>query len=303
MAVRYLDGEHETVKYNDASGVRLYHNNESDSYDTHWHTAIEIISPVENIYTIQIGKEKIVLQEDDILLIPAGILHKLIAPETGRRLIFLFDTNFLTGIRDMSSLMQSVSPYLLVRKEDYPAVNAKLHICLEKIDEEYQDEKPFCCATILAYIVQFLSILGRAQIKMDNKFADTTSSKRHEYIGKFMDICSYISEHSTEDLTVEDLAYMAGFSKFHFSRLFKEFTGVSCYEYLTGCRISLAQQFLTQAELPITDVAMQSGFNSLSTFNRIFKQKVGCTPKEYKNMRRNAPYGAPEKELELTHTP
>ena len=285
MAIRYLDGDHETVKYSDASGVRLYHNDEPDSYETHWHTAIEIISPTVNGYTVQIGKETIQLKEQDILLIPAGILHRLVAPASGERLIFLFDTNYLTGIRDMSSLMQSASPYILVRREEYSAVNAKLHICLDKIDEEYQAEKPFCGATILAYIIQFLAIIGRAQIKMDNKFADTTSSKRHEYIGKFMEICSYISGHCTEDLTVEALADLAGFSKFHFSRLFKEFTGGACYEYLTDCRITLAEQLLTQADLPITDVAMQSGFNSLSTFNRIFKQKVNCTPKEYKKMK------------------
>ena len=99
-----------------------------------------------------------------------------------------------------------------------------------------------------------------------------------------MQICDYITAHCTENLTVDELAVIAGFSKFHFIRLFKQFTNVTCYEYLIQKRIELAERLLIEPNLTITQVALQSGFGSLSSFNRVFKASKNCTPTEYKNM-------------------
>ena len=97
-------------------------------------------------------------------------------------------------------------------------------------------------------------------------------------------VCNYITEHCTENINVDDLSDLAGFSKFHFARLFKQFAGMSCYEYLTQKRVAHAEQLLIQPDISITEVAMLSGFNSLSTFNRIFKAQKNCTPSEYKSL-------------------
>ncbi|MDE7275901.1 MAG: AraC family transcriptional regulator, partial [Lachnospiraceae bacterium] len=70
------------------------------------------------------------------------------------------------------------------------------------------------------------------------------------------------------------------------SRLFKQFSGVSCYEYLTQKRINHAETLLIEPNISITEVAMRSGFGSLSTFNRIFKAAKHCTPSEYKSLNR-----------------
>lgn len=61
---------------------------------------------------------------------------------------------------------------------------------------------------------------------------------------------------------------------------------MSCYEYLIGRRIAYAERLLLTPNLSITEVAMQSGFNSLSTFNRIFKTAKNCTPSSYKSLNR-----------------
>ena len=91
-----------------------------------------------------------------------------------------------------------------------------------------------------------------------------------------------MNEHCTEDLSLEALADMTGFSKSHFIRLFKEFAGVSYYEYLTKRRLLNAELLLDNPECSIADIAMQSGFNSLATFNRVFKASHNCTPTDYR---------------------
>ena len=87
-----------------------------------------------------------------------------------------------------------------------------------------------------------------------------------------------------EDISLDTIADVAGFSKFHFSRLFKQFTNISFYDYLNQRRVKEAEKLLLNPNLSITEVAMRSGFSSISTFNRVFKSFKECTPTEFKNL-------------------
>ena len=80
------------------------------------------------------------------------------------------------------------------------------------------------------------------------------------------------------------VAALAGFSKYHFSRLFKEFTNISFYKYLNNQRISYAEKLLLDPNINITEVAIHSGYNSISAFMRMFKIIKNCTPTEFRNM-------------------
>ena len=88
----------------------------------------------------------------------------------------------------------------------------------------------------------------------------------------------------SENLTLDDIANIAGFSKFHFTRLFKQFTNVSFYKFLNQKRIANAEKLLANPEYTITDVALNSGFSSLSSFIRMFKIIKNCTPTEFRSM-------------------
>ena len=101
---------------------------------------------------------------------------------------------------------------------------------------------------------------------------------------RFAELCADINNHCTERLSVEDLASRAGFSVYHFSRLFKENTGMTCHNYLVARRIIYAKTLLVDDTIPITEIAMRSGFNSIATFNRLFKAQIGYTPTEYRQM-------------------
>ena len=71
---------------------------------------------------------------------------------------------------------------------------------------------------------------------------------------------------------------MAGFSPAYFSRFFKEATGVRFVEYVNAFRANVARQLLLQNEHSITEIAYRAGFNSIETFNRVFKSVHGCAP-------------------------
>ena len=284
--IAILNGTHETVTYKELQGIRLWHNRELEDYPLHWHTALEIIMPFENIYTVVIDGTPHTLHEGDIWITAPGTLHELKAPESGERLILLFDYGLICNVTGMDSLLQTIHPFLLVRRDSHGDLNSKLRFYLEEIIREYDYSQPYAEADIYSLMIRFFVTLGRANINPQEMFPGITSSKQHEYVDKFMNVCNYITEHCTENITVEELASLAGFSKFHFARLFKQFTNTSCYDYIIQKRIAYAEKLLIEPDLSITEVSMRSGFNSLSTFNRIFKSAKNCTPSEYKKLNR-----------------
>jgi len=284
--IEILNGTRETVVYRDFQGLKLYHNVEPDNYPIHWHTALEIIVPLKSTYTVMIDNTPHTFSEGDIFITPPGTLHALVAPPSGERLIILFDYSLICNIKGMDSLLHSLHPFTLISKEEYPDLNARLRFYLDEVSREYENNAPFTEAFIYAMMLRFFIDIGRTNFNATTRFPGITSGKQHEYIEKFMNICNYITDHCAENISMEELSNLAGFSKFHFARLFKQFSGMSCYEYLLQKRVALAEQLLIQPDISITEAAMLSGFNSLSTFNRVFKAHKNCTPSEYKNLNR-----------------
>ena len=92
---------------------------------------------------------------------------------------------------------------------------------------------------------------------------------------------------SSEKLALEDMAARSGYSKYHFARVFKEYSGMSFYEYYMRQRMVLCRQLLAEQDLTVTEVALRSGFGSIATFNRIFKQYEGITPTQYRQMKQS----------------
>lgn len=281
--IEHLSGIHETVVYNRVSQIRLYYNEEYEDYPSHWHTPIEIVMPTINGYTALLGKEVVEMNTGDILLICPGVIHALRSPETGERLIFQAEIGILREIPEIESTLSLISPAVLITKETMPKIYDQIHQIVEDIQKEYNSNISLSSAAIYSRLLELFVLIGRNYTENVKRF-DTGNQKQKEYTEKFIQICNYINEHCTEDLTLDEIARIAGFSKYHFSRLFKQFTNVTFYKYLNKRRISYAEILLADLTVPITEVALSSGFSSLSAFIRMFKLIKQCTPTEFRNM-------------------
>ncbi|MEO1593102.1 MAG: helix-turn-helix transcriptional regulator, partial [Cyanobacteria bacterium J06632_22] len=78
------------------------------------------------------------------------------------------------------------------------------------------------------------------------------------------------------------LAQLVGMSQFHFGRLFKQSLNLSPYQYLLRQRVERAKQLLKQTDNPVSEIALECGFNSHSHLGRKFRQLTGVTPKTYR---------------------
>lgn len=281
--IEVLNGIKETVVYQDIEGFKVHDNIDCEAYPDHWHTPLEIIMPCRNTYDVTTRNELFHLREEDILLINSGIIHGMPSAIQGERIILQTDISLLHNVAGIESTLSTIPQALLLTPENAPAIHHQLKELMLSIFQEYFSGDILISASIYAKLLEMLVLIGREYTGKRSTF-DTASGKQKEHTEKFMAVCSYIHDHCTEDLCLDDVAALAGFSKYHFTRLFKNFTGISFYKYLNKKRIEHAEKLLVDPALSITEVALQSGFSSLSAFIRMFKLMKDCTPTEFRNL-------------------
>lgn len=109
-----------------------------------------------------------------------------------------------------------------------------------------------------------------------------TQYQTQEIPGGIIKQCGYIREHCCGKLGLEDLAKEFRLSKFHMSREFKKYTGKTIYEYITECRIAVAQRLLRYSDMPVGEIAEYVGFEDHNGFYRTFRQKEEVSPSVYR---------------------
>ena len=275
-----LEGTLETVLYRDETLIQLYDNDETEAYPIHWHTCIEMIMPIKNPYSVCYDSRSCVLQEGDILLICPGALHELDACD-GERYILQVEISSVTMLKSVEALLTMLYPGILINAKTDPEHYDRIRELFLQIVEEYEKAGVLYDASIYSKVLEIMVLLRRGNENMREPLGASTS-KQKEYMEKFMSVCSFINDHCTEDLSLDEISARAGFSKYHFSRLFKQFANVSFYKYLNQRRIEHATRLLINPDLSVTEVSISSGFPSLSSFIRMFKLIKGCTPSEYR---------------------
>lgn len=279
--IETLHGTRETVNFRVSSVTKFYRNDEPEDYPPHWHLPGEIISPLINSYQVTVDGEELSLQPGDVLIIGSSVLHSIQAPPQGVRYIMNVDFALFDHIPDLTVLLSLLQPYYLVSCSEDRHLAVQLAQILQNIEEEYASNRLYRDGEVCSLLLHFFALVGRHAANLE-KLQSLAPQK--EYADRFVYICDYINSHCTENLSLDQISEQAGFSKYYFSRLFREITGTTCHNYVIRRRILYAKNLLADSSVPVTEIAMRSGFNSLATFNRIFKKQLGCTPSEYRQL-------------------
>lgn len=300
--IEIINGMTETINYGTTQNGagKLYHNAEYEDYPPHWHVGIEIIMPLKNTYTVTAGKEGFCLEMGEILIINSGVVHELTAPPEGERIIFQFDPSMLYLVKDLEVLLHMLPGVIHIDREMKIYSQVKKH--MDRIVEEYDGEATFRGAVIYASLIEMFVEIGREIMQRAER--DTAKKLKNADIERggnrglevIMRACDYINAHYQEKLKLEDVAEIVGFSKYHFTRVFKQYLNMTFNEYLNKKRIQCAESLLCSTDMNITDVAMDSGFSSISAFNRTFRELNQQTPSDFREMYRQGRFTARKEE-------
>ena len=97
-------------------------------------------------------------------------------------------------------------------------------------------------------------------------------------------VIDFIEASLGTDIRLDELAAQACLSPFHFSRLFREATGLSPHRYVTDRRVQAARQELARNHAPLVQIALDVGFGSQANFTRVFRKATGLTPGQYREL-------------------
>lgn len=281
--IKHLSGDYETVEYDGKRSFLLHDNYDNEAYPVHWHNDAEIILPLENKYSVIIGGMEYVIPCGDVLIIPPAELHSMPAIP-GHRLILQYDHSVLESVPAVKQIMRCLTAPILIDKDldkDLHSISKKIMLdiySLNRKNSEIADIKIFIS------LVTLLTAVREFQLSRSKTLLECDDLQLDEYNEKFSAVIKYIDDNYMYDITLEKLAEVAGYSKYHFSRIFKQFNSMSYLRYINARRTKAAEHLLLDPDLSVTEVAMMSGFKSLTTFNRIFKEIKHCTPTDFKKL-------------------
>ena len=281
-----IEGLHEKNIFEESYpfGIKMNIEEEFD-YPPHWHSAIEIVYVIENDYNIIVNNKTYCLCENDVLFIASGDIHEINTHNNkGKRIFIQFDISTLDGFGNVLLVNPFLSQTRHITKKNDAPLHALLANQITTIIAEYEKKDFAYPLSMNARVYDILVILSRHFIDKVNIHTAATPEKKIHGLNKINNAFKYIEQTFKEEIGLKDVADAAGFSEFHFSRVFKEITEKSFVDYLKTFRIKKAEKLLLHSSDTITNIALSCGFNSIVTFNRAFKEVKGCTPSQYRKM-------------------
>ncbi|MCR5104026.1 MAG: AraC family transcriptional regulator [Eubacterium sp.] len=277
---RVVHSSKELVNYRPTSHIRIWYNNQKKGYAQHSHEALEVFLCIQNNYEIIANGKKFTLHEGDILIIPPHMFHEYINDKYGIRFIYLIEMNQFFNSHDYKTIESLFFDAFLCNKTTCPDIYERVYKLFMEMNSVYFTNAHFWETIVYDKIYQvFIEIA-----KHSENLVKAETSSASQSINRINSLLNYIDINYAEDISTEQAAEYTGFSKYHFLRLFKAQTGYTFHDYLTLKRISVAQELL-MTDTPVTDIAFQTGFNTLPSFCRTFKKYTNSSPSDYKKMR------------------
>ena len=252
----------------------------------HWHTDVEIIYVHEGSAQFHIDDHYFNSHKGDIVLIRPNALHSIHPIEQQRH--YMDAINFHLDLMGYSAMDHASIHYL------QPLYNGQLdfvHV-IKPTDQAYEEIHQCLLATMETGYCQkkYYEFQLKAQLNQlfyllfENGYiiSKELSAEGYRKEEKIRSIIDYINEHYQEELSIDQLSGICGYSPTHFMNFFKKHLGVSCIEYLIQFRLRKAAELLQHSTLSVLEISSQSGFNNLSNFNRQFKKYYQMTPSQYR---------------------
>jgi len=147
------------------------------------------------------------------------------------------------------------------------------------LDSLSSESEGFYAVLKFLSILYELSLFDNVRTLASSSFANIDDSNESRRVQK---ISEYVNAHYKDNIHLDKLANLVGMAPESLSRFFKIRSGKTVSEYIIDIRLGYAARQLADTTNSISEVCYDCGFNNLSNFNRIFKKKKGCTPKEFR---------------------
>ncbi|MCR5798367.1 MAG: helix-turn-helix domain-containing protein [Eubacterium sp.] len=263
--------------------------NYPDKYPVHWHNHIEILlgyGEGDGHNQINIHGTSYSLNKGDLLFIWPGDLHEIVANPNKEIIALQVYPGLITEQKDFSSRYNHMKDihYISHNMSDTSEHCSRMISYIMEIFNYARVGNEF--SSIYKTISLFNFFISFSRLLKNNYWSMPTQTNNFskQTIDAINDAVRYIADNCERDISLNEVADYCGFSPSYFSKTFKKVTNYKYIDYLNLQRVKLAGQLLADFDNSITDIAFSSGFKSLSSFNRVFRELKGCTPRDYRKL-------------------
>ncbi|MBO4637318.1 MAG: helix-turn-helix transcriptional regulator [Clostridiales bacterium] len=270
----------EIINYTSLPGITVTYETAPVSFPPHWHSAAEFILVLKDNCRYRIGDTEICAKKGDIVLIWPRELHEVIKVPDRSTVFIQFDPSLLENNLDLVSISRLMSSCHLIESRKYPKLAGSVGEKILKANDIFTGDdhlKETRCKLITGEIIL---LIGEYVIR---EYEEQIGKDHKDPLWNTMRAASaYISEHASEDITEAMVAADVGLSPTYFSRVFKKYMQTTFPNYLSAVRVRRAIMLLSDESLSITECGLMSGFQSSTTFNRVFRDLTSLSPRQYR---------------------
>jgi len=252
--------EHNEMKFRAFRCINL-------NFNAHLHSQVELILVEEGEVNITLGDTSYCIHSGEAVIIFPNVVHSYVTKEYAVTSTILFDLELSGDFSGKLTKYHCINPEL-----ESSNLHPDITYCINRIME------------LNAELEQHHLLKGYFMIVLSRIFENITIEKiRHtDDLDVTQKTLLYLTENFKERLTLEGVAKKMGVSKYYLSHIFSQKIGCGFNQYINSLRIGMAQHLLGNPDISIADIAFECGFESLRTFNRVFKEYAGSSPSGYK---------------------
>ena len=247
-------------------------------------TSMEIVEVTSGTVMVQIGTELVAAAEGDFLYIPPSMTFRVdAATDYAAVRGMIFDMSIIeANLENFDSevfymfYVQSKNK-ITVFGQDHP-VNPTLKRFMQESYDEYSDKDICYKLPIRANIYHMMTALLRYYCGSK----DELDRMIYHNVLRLRPVISYIDEHYTEKIYIEELSDMINVSPDYFTKMFKESIGKTPIDYINAMKVNTAMDLLCTTEMSMTEIADSIGFCNPNYFHKIFKQYMLTSPLAYR---------------------
>ena len=232
------------------------------NYDLHFHKNFELIYAISGQIRCVVGEKEAILSAGDYALCLSNEIHSIASIGESKCWIGVFSGDFVHAFE--KQVKNKTGDKFVFR-------------CSEKTNA-------FLVANLISEKEPPLYILKGCLYTICQEFCNQVNlSERTNKSDLLMHkIIEYLSQNYQEHVTLSDVSEQLGYDYYYLSKCFRKIFRMSFTDLLNSYRLDAALRLLTETDKDITEIALESGFQSVRNFNDYFKLKIGSTPSKYK---------------------
>lgn len=261
--------------------IHIFHTGE---IPVHWHDHMEWIIIKKGQARVQVDDVFVDMKPSELAMVNSKQLHSAQVLEEGTEIIaIVFNEAIIRNSGLDNTDHQYFTPYLnhelklpnFLKETPYAK---EINESISRIVSEYQQKEKGFELMIKSEIYKIFGFVFRRFYQMEDQ---THLSIRRNY--NLSPLLNYLRMHYDEEMSLKEAADMVNLTPNHLCKVFKKVTGKTLIEYTHHLRINEAERLLIERDDPISEIAEQVGFGSITYFGRVFKRIKNMSPSERRN--------------------